>query len=66
MFLVTIRSPTQVTAADRKAAMGGKRDKRSKRSDRSQEDAYFLEEYGVVTVRGCEVYEVDPPHTTGH
>ena len=64
---MTIRSPTQVTAADRKAAMGGGRGKRSKkRSDRSQEDANFLEEYGVVTVRGCEVYEVNRPHTTGH
>ena len=50
----------RVSAADRKAAMGRGRGKGSKRSNRMADDANFLEEYGVVTVRGCEVYEVMP------
>ena len=66
LFLVTIKSPIRVSASDRKAAMNGgrKRGKGIKRSDRSKDGAGFLEEYGVVAVRGCEVYEVSPAYAT--
>ena len=59
LFLVTIRSPIKVSTADRKAAMRGKSGKNSKkRSNRAEEGAEFLKKFGVVNVRGCEVYEV--------
>lgn len=65
LFLVTIRSPIKVSAADRKAAMHGKSGKSSKkRRDRSEEGAQFLKEFGVVNVRGCEVFEVGPLYET--
>ena len=61
LFLVTIRSPIKVSAADRKAAVRGKSGKSpKKRQNRVEEGAEFLKKFGVVNVRGCEVYEVGP------